>query len=452
MMLAVQNKGARSILLFLLLLSLVVYAFHPDSYSFNYVVVCSLIALGSVICHFKSQQKDNYFDFDTIFLIILFVCCFSYPLFFHGRNIEYNFFTINDYLNEKRISSAVAISAIAFCSYCYGASSIPSIPQLHSSCNLSNAKAFIIPTKTLTIVFALLTLFAIANGSVQYYQDLYHEGIGGAHYSRLVGQVTAITKALYFVLIGTEAYNYYQGKRNINFLFVATTFLDASLMLYAGNRTLASEYFLSFFFFIFYFKRNIRFVELIGMLLVAFAGMYFIQQFRQQVEISSYFGVHILSDFMSPYRMNLLAMDYADRVGYTFGVSLLGPVTGIIPGLSSLLQAIGVDISYLDSASALTTYEQGRIHTSGLGTSLQADAYLAFGVIGVFVFFYYLGKFAKLSFYRLREGSYYYFIIYAILVGHSVYWVRSLVFLFSNLLVWGILIAKFNMRNTKNKF
>ncbi len=442
---SVTDGRVRMILRLLLLLSLFVFLFHPDSFSTSYVTICFSIALIAVFFYYQAQKKDNFFDFDTIFIIILLICFFAYPVFFHSKDFDYSFFTINDNLNEKRISMATAISAIAICSYCLGAVSAK------SSMHKTNVFNQIIPTKGLTLLFSVLTVFALLNGSVQYYQDLYHEGLEGAQYSRLIGQVTAITKALFFVLIGTEAYNYNNGKRKVNWLFLITALTDASLMLYAGNRTLASEYLLAIFFFVFYYKRKIRLIELLGMLVLAFMGMYFIQLFRQGVEVSSYFGIQIISDFMSPYRMNLVAIDYVDSNNYSFGVSLFGPITGIIPGFSRLLQLIGVDISFFDSASVFTTYEQGKIHTSGLGTSLQADAYLAFGVIGVIFTFYFIGKFAKVSFDRMRQGSYYYFIIYAIFIGHSVYWVRSLVFIFSNMLVWGVLIAYLNLNNSTSK-
>ena len=93
---------------------------------------------------------------------------------------------------------------------------------------------------------------------------------------------------------------------------------------------------------------------------------------------------------------------------------------------------------------------------TGFGTNIVGDAYLAFGLIGVIVFFYLLGFIVvylrKRFFLNELWGS----IIYIQLVGGSLYMVRSSVIGGIRGYIWGIIIVWFLLRqlqhaNTKEK-
>lgn len=408
-------------------------------------MACFFVCLCDIFFYFKVQKKDNLFDFDSIFLLILCICFYAYPVFIYNNdNIEFVFFNQNEYINIKYIGKSIAISTIAICSYCLGAISENKkvLPMKHQ-----NSRTYI-NTGQITLVFCALTLLGLSLGSVDYYKQLYSEG-ADVYYNPLLGQISALTKALFYTICGTEFYNIYNGNKKINYPFLIVALLDASLMLTAGNRTLASEYLIAIAFFIFYRYHKVRLVEFIAMMLIAFVSMFFIQMFRQDNNATAEFGIQIISDFVYPYRLNVVSIEYVEKFGILWGSNFL-TVLGVIPGLTSLINSTGFDAGMFNSAYMFTQYEKA---SSGLGTTLQADAYLSFGVLGVLGVFYFIGKYVRRVYKQFEAGDYYAFIAYGVIIGHAVYWVRSFVFTFATPLVWALLFAYLNIEffNKRNK-
>jgi hypothetical protein len=140
-------------------------------------------------------------------------------------------------------------------------------------------------------------------------------------------------------------------------------------------------------------------------------------------------------------RNNFVAIEYVQDNGLTYGKSLLGNLLKIIPFLSGVVHNV-FDLSIFETSSSmlLTAETLGEDFTLGLGTSILADLYLAFGLCGVICGFYILGRFVSYLENNLSSGSIYVMIAYATMISNSVFVVRSEFFYIIGKLVYAYVI------------
>jgi hypothetical protein len=155
---------------------------------------------------------------------------------------------------------------------------------------------------------------------------------------------------------------------------------------------------------------------------------------------------NLLSDLIIPARNNYLCIEYVNKFGLTYGGSMAGGLIGVVPSLEKVLvEYFELDRRKYGSAEIFTDYTLGRFPSVGLGTTLIADLYLSFGVLGVLVFMYCLGRFSRiLSSYAVNR-HYFYIVAYAAIASFAVYWARTTYFHPARLMLWSLLIAKINL-------
>lgn len=421
--------------------SIIMFIVCPTTYSTQFVDISFVIGIIEIFIFFRIQKKESYFDFDTIFLLLFVIASYTLPVFVYRYDLLDMFFFRGDNLYYNRLSKSVAISTIAIGSYCLGSLSVRPNLQIIP-------QALPIITKPISILFLFLTLLSISMGSVEISRSGYmdYEYTGSSH----VFQIMSVNTSLYLFLLGTQFYNLRFGKK-IDLFFLSATIIHSLGMLYAGNRTSASIYLLPFIFYFFYYYRKIRLWEFVLLMVVAFVAMWVLQITRSGNEVEEINGIQTLSDIVRPSRLNATALEYVDKNGYLYGLNFLG-IVGIVPGLYSALARMGFDVSVLDSAMMFTIQELGKNPDSGIGTTLQADVYLSFGLFGVIFFFYFIGKFVKVSYERMKNGNLYYFIIYAVFMSYSVYWVRSSLMIFIKPLFWSLVFSYLAYRHTIKKY
>ena len=144
--------------------------------------------------------------------------------------------------------------------------------------------------------------------------------------------------------------------------------------------------------------------------------------------------------------------DYVDKNGILWGISFLGPLLSVIPFLQSLVaNALGIPY-YLLASPAFTTYlEFGDYPPLGLGSNIVADVYLAFGLFGVLISFYLLGRFIVYSRMQMWKGKIYYMIVYYIMSAGAIYMCRDTFLHSFKTIVWAIaliyIISKLSRRS-----
>jgi len=123
--------------------------------------------------------------------------------------------------------------------------------------------------------------------------------------------------------------------------------------------------------------------------------------------------------------LNYVLMNVPSKYDYRYGLFQLQYIYGIIPGLAGRMTTLlyGSDTKYMNSSMFVTYLIQGNHPGYGNGTSLVADFYLDFGIIGVIVGLFLFGYFIRKNEPRLFSGYQY----------PTFTWIATLIF-FSNAL------------------
>lgn len=208
------------------------------------------------------------------------------------------------------------------------------------------------------------------------------------------------------------------------------------LFLLIGSRTLPLRiaFILLFLFDVFIFrfkKRDVIVASIIGLVLMAFI--------RFDRTGGSMEGISLLNlgdDLIGCNRCLHYVMDYVSKNGFSYGLTLIITIISIIPhGASVFMELTGYSSAQLNSA-AMITYVYGSANQGGLGTTIIADLYLAFGFIGVLVFMYLLGMVVRKLYAGVCKEKLSDIFLYALFIMDAVYINRSMYFVSATFIAW----------------
>ena len=130
--------------------------------------------------------------------------------------------------------------------------------------------------------------------------------------------------------------------------------------------------------------------------------------------VTKEFDVHVPGSQTIELALSVNTLNYAlfnvpEKYDYRYGLFQLQYIYGIIPGLAGIMSKIlyGADTQYYSSSKFITYLIQGNRPTYGNGTSVVADFYLDFGVIGVIIGLFLFGLFVRKNEPRLFFGYQY---------------------------------------------
>lgn len=419
----------------------------PSEYNRLYNSVAMVVYILEVFFFLKSKRKDNYCDFDVIFLLIFGISAFAYPVFFYISSDPFIYF-FNLPFDINSISKAVSLSLIAATSYMVGG--LICKKTLFSDC-LKDDSSHLVNNNALILFILLAIVVLVLLGGISQLKSTYDKEYE-ATASGGVLQIMAVVQACFIAAIGTEFYNkQLNNNYHFNRYLLIELILFTVLMFYVGSRSIAMFIFIPLIFYYTKFVHKLKFYQLCFLLPVAFILMWIIQVSRtgRNVEDQTLETVSVFRDVVIPCRSNYLVYEVVDQNGFTYGGSMSGGLIGIVPSLERILKAtVNLDSNKIGSAILFTEYSFGDIKkgVTGLGTMLQADAYLSFGLIGVIIIFAFLGYFVEKSYLGLLVNRYYYVVAFMVLIGHSIFWIRAEVTFPIKTLVWGLIIAYFNRR------
>jgi oligosaccharide repeat unit polymerase len=422
------------LLLFTSIIHLMVQPRYETSRTGIYLTFISVII--STYLYFKHSKKVNYLDFDTIFIIILLIVGYAYPVFLFDTNYPFIFFFGMDFSLDNLVSGTI-IYTIGVQSYFLGSLSVKKRNHIFSSNKIN--------TLYLSITVLVLSFLFILVGGYSYFQNMY-KNVGQVEVGP-VGQVMALLSSFSIVTIASEFYNIKTcNNYKIKKIAIISILTISVIMLIAGNRTFASQLLLPIIVLYAVFKKNIGFIGIVIFVVVSIFAMYFIQLNRSGHSIGlSSDVVFVVKDLVIPARNNYICIEYVDKYGYTYGKNMGGGLIGVIPSLERILVTyFDVNPRTFGSAEIFTDYTLGTSPTVGLGTTIIADIYLSFGVSGIIVLMYLLGYFSKSIYLRAIQLDYYSIIAYAAITSFSVYWVRTTYTHPLRLLLWCLLIAYLN--------
>lgn len=105
--------------------------------------------------------------------------------------------------------------------------------------------------------------------------------------------------------------------------------------------------------------------------------------------------------------LHIAVSEVPERIGYNYGLTFFHTFCVLVPGLDRFYRAFLADGVVMDSAEFLTYTYFGKNEEYGLGSSVIADIYISFGMIGVIIVMFVLGAFFKYleirTFYRMTS-------------------------------------------------
>lgn len=431
----------------LLMTSILTYLYIPLNSSVNMLLHYwnIFLLLCSVMVFFKYKRKTNYFDFDTMFILLSSIIVF-FATFFYNQSF-YKLLFLNIPFNERYVNVGNVISLIGIQSYMLGSMS-------HFKCfNQTKINKAIKMWKGNTFLFLMLLMFILLGG-VGYYQSLYQGQAEGA------GSIFAYILLLSIIIVSVNVSILFTKKTKMdtilkNKFFFFTLIIFSLILLYIGRRS----FFLFLVFpFVALYTRIIKDITLRNFYFLFFVGIiifWIVQNMRINVSISvsSLNPVMLFTDLTIPSRSIYTAIEYVEENGYTYGESMLAGIIGLIPFIGSFF-----DSNKIYSAGLLTEYtfnSMGKDVSFGLGTTIFADVYLAWGILGVILFLYVLGRIVSYIHCKVDKGDIYSYYMYAILVSQCVFMVRDSYFSSLRYYVWGFIyiwcLKHVTMKFNKNR-
>lgn len=439
-------------LLFLLIISILIYVLTPKQslVSLPLFYTTFVLLVISLIAYFKTKKKNNYLDFDTIFITICCLIGFS-TTFFYNEEYLYKALFLMFPFEDLYVNKGNLMFLIGMQSYFLGSL------NRNKYVNRSYYPKRIINTQFLGVTIFILCFAFVASGGLSFYKGVYDESAetSGA------GISIHILLLLLSCAIATIATEFYNKRLSLTYKFNKTVITSIGIMglllLYIGNRTAASQLFLPLVGLYAMLFHNLKFRQTLLLMLIGIFGMWLIQQTRSSTDINlGSSPVVIISDLTIPARNTYVSIDYVDRYGYTYGKTMLLGIVGVIPLAPSFVSTI---IPLVGSAELLTDYTYDHYGISvdnkiGLGTTIIADIYLSFGMLGIILFMYFLGCFIDKYSKRAEDLNYYAIVIIAGMLANSVFIARASYTHPVRMVVWSLVIANINkhlfVRNEKN--
>ena len=415
--------------------SIFLFLVAPNSYDYYYNLLLGIVLVCSLLSYFLYKQKVNYFDFDTLFLISYSIAFFIYTIFLYPINPQY-FVLFNFAFNESTITRATALSLLGANFYMMGNVFYQDKVYKVVYYKVLPVRIFVI---FLYISFSLFLLF----GGFTFYENLY----AGNQVSRadtIFGYFDVLVRVFVLLSVVSQFYKMHiQQKgfswKRVDMLLVTFLVLYVLFFLSIGKRGGVIAFFLATLAIYTYYYKPIKLLAffklfLCGVLLMSLVGIY-----RSNENFTEMDFVDLFMDLIVNNRNTFVAIDYVDNHGITYGISMLGNIFRIIPMLSGYLHPLlGLSVYETTSSLLITKEALGEGSFLGLGTSIIADLYLAFGVCGVMIFMGLLGYFVHYLENKMKYNYIYSTIIYVTLMSYSVTLVRAEYFYSLNQIVISI--------------
>lgn len=404
----------------------------PSLGFFFFCLGCFFIGTWSFL---KIKNKTNYLDFDIIFILIYAFTCYS-STFFIENEVLYKALFFGYMFDTSYVNTGNLLSTIGILSYYCGGCSRVSVPA-----NKSTILPQIIKTKFLSVLLLCFTVIFIKIGGMAYSQSAYLDSAGS--FSPLIPYILLLITFISTVIIASEFYN---KKKNPNYAISKLSLLSIvvviSILLAGGSRSSASYIALPLIGIYTLLFKPLKFKHVLFFFIFSVFAMWIIGQLRSGNSINFVSNpILFLVDLTVPSRNNYAVFEYVEKCGFTYGASFVGVFT-LIPFLSNYL-------GLTNGSGELLTHHffdsNPNYKLIGLGTTIIADIYIAFGCIGVIVLMYLLGRIVQKVYAGACNSNYYFIVVYAALFSVSVFTVRGYITTGLRPVIWSLMIAYLNL-------
>ena len=392
-----------------------------------YIQFC--LCVMAIIAFFVLKKKENYFDVDVIFVLFLTIPHFVIP--FYANTPELSDLFFRGY-NSSFFIKGVAIALTGILWYMIGSLTVDKTNKKVKQVD-DKAHYLYINDRTIFALVILCIFVFYLFGGYDYYRNQYMEGVGIDAGNSRIFQATSLLTVLcniYCALI-------FVGKKTgtiMLYISMLLIFLFAISVAIVGCRTLFAGIVLPYLMCFTHYKKPLNLFKTVIGLLIGVMLMYVLQITRQGGNSFNAGFFYLFSDMIIPGNVFFESVGYVEKNGLNYGLSMMPPLIGCIPGLSSFLGSWTTE----GSAEIMTKYLSGAGDVVGLGTTIFADIYLSFGVIGVPLFMYLLGYYAN----KKWRNSFYGLVINTAFFSSCLFMCRAGYFLPMRLILWGLLFSK----------
>lgn len=433
------------------LTSLLLYSFAPQTYSFLYCVIVLAVYIASSIWVInRFRFRENYFTFNTLFLLSFFFVNFLYPVFIFPIDPEY-FPVYKLSFNFDVITQATSLALVGSCSYILGISALAKKEVRPSVVGTSKINYIIeVLDKGLVILFSLILLF----GGVNLFRLTF-----GATFAIPPGILILFQIVLCLILI-LHFYRFRGSKtvkpivKHFNRVSSIIVILFCFTFTFTGDRGPVIQIILTL---VCLYSVYIKPIRLKLLLVLVTTGMFaltfisyartddvtaktgltgFINRGFENTQINSFFDIGM--DLIVNNRNLYVGYEYVNQYGISYGTGIITAVFAPFPFLPTLISELAFSKKPSELATSTIITEQAGA-TYGLGTNLIADLYMNFGTVGVIFFMFLLGYLIRIF---SRGSNINYIISYIFMVSFAIYLPRTSLFDPVRYIVWALLIYK----------
>lgn len=431
---------SKRLIYLIFILSIILYLVSPITFNLSYIFFCSALHITLLAIFYSIKKSDNYFDFDTLFFISYTVSFYIYPLFLYP--IDPHFFTMFKFdFDEDYINRSTSLSLIGSASYCIGR-----IHRMKKTGVSENKDVFRhpLPTKRFILFAYFLFYMFYETGGISNLTDVYDYGMN--HKTSISGYIHVVLLPFFYIGIVTQFYNstLFTNRfrlHNFNFAFLLLLAIYSLSIFMTGSRGSVLAIGLIIIWIYTYYYKNIKLIPFVAIIFAGAIVLALVGVMRVDGDSSQMAFVDVFMDLIINNRSNFVALEYVDDNGITYGKSMLGSILRVFPLLSGFVHKMfHLNIFETTSSMLLTSTTLGEDFTLGLGTSILADLFLAFGLVGVVLGMGFLGRVITYLENRLQSGSPMILITYAVFISISVVIVRSEYFNVLNKLVYVLVV------------
>ncbi|MEF3074918.1 O-antigen polysaccharide polymerase Wzy [Methylobacter sp. Wu1] len=415
--------------------------------------------------HLLSEKDNkNWFRLDVMFLLGYSIVHFQWPIMFSISGIYPEKFAKVS-MSSFYVNYGTWLAAVGATSWCLGHS-------LLAIKTISREIGYSFDYKKLLWLTVVLNVLFLSTAGSDYLSGGVYKGSGGSAAGEGISAYFQLLLAIAILVITAIVILDNKSKFKFNsiiwllsldkkYLFLIISYI--LLFFSIGDRGASIQVIFAFLVLFGCLIRPIKFIELIAMTVIGSLLLTIIGLGRSAKD-----GGNILSSGLDNFQMTSgydITLELADSVrtlynalsavpqyhDYFYGKLWLDKVLSIVPFAQNIYLQLSEDVAYEMGSSAYITYLKfGLYPPSGEGTSLVADIFLNFGLIGVLFCLFLLGVFFKKLENELKlQQSYYWMVIAALLASMAFYLGRGSLFDPLRMIVWGLGLSAFFVERRK---
>lgn len=383
------------------------YYWAPSSMDISFMSCALIIALTSIILHCKNSLSE-YFDLSHLYLRHSFFFLICFIITFYQYDIDYvlGLCSVSDlvWFRKSVVCKSLVVSNLALISCFLGYQvfkwreyQTTEVEECSYDLTTITKKYLLLSTLVLLLIYyVFVPKEFLQNGYVNHVDD---GAVGG-----LIQYIMAFLIAVFVLYsIDYKRNEYNSWLLNMKYPLILV-FLYVILVLASGRRTEALRAASLVLVAYLYAKgKSLNYKKLV---LFGLCGMFvfsIVGKIRTIADGDVFAGAKLISEYssVSPFTKELagsvLTLHVAeyyfpDKLDYTLGSSFFPGFLKLIPGSYHIFDYF---VDTTDSGTMLTNLYFSGKPAYGLGSSIVADVYIAFGIIGVVAIFLMLGAFLR---------------------------------------------------------